>query len=248
MKIISWNVNGIRSWLKKIKFQQFIKNYEPDILCLNEIKASNPINALDFYIYKYRYWNISKKKGYAGTCIFSKLEPLSVEKSPFDEEGRLLCLEFEDYYLINLYVPNSGQELKRLKYRTEKWDEELRNYIKKKDKAVIIVGDMNVAHKEIDLARPKSNLHTAGYTMEERNSFEKLLNIGLIDTYRLLHQETKDKYTYWSYRFKCREKNLGWRIDYALISNNLKDKIVKSEILENELGSDHCPILCELKI
>ena len=185
-----------------------------------------------------------KKKGYAGTCILSNIKPLSIEKSPFDDEGRLLCLEFEEYYLINLYVPNAGQDLKRIKYRVEEWDVKLRKYIKSKTKPVIVVGDLNVAHKEIDIARPKTNLRTPGYTIEERSSFDKLLGIGLIDTYRYIHPK-EIKYSYWSYRFKCREKNLGWRIDYALVPEKMKSKIKRSEILDDEIGSDHCPILLD---
>lgn len=248
MKIISWNPNGIRALLKKIRLDKFIEEYKPDILCFNEIKGSAAISNIYLQsLFKHQYWNISKaKKGYAGTVVFSKIKPINVIKSPFDEEGRLICLEFDNYYVINVYVPNAGAELKRLKYRVEEWDEKLREFILSLKKPVIIVGDFNVARTEKDLARPKNNLRTAGYTKEERESFEKTLSLGLMDTYRELYPN-EIKYSYWSYRFRCREKNLGWRIDYCLISNELKDKIIKSEILDKEIGSDHCPILLELK-
>ena len=248
VKIISWNPNGIRALFKKIDMNSFLKNHEPDILCFNEIKASNQVNTIYMQMmFKYQYWNISKaKKGYAGTVTFSKIKPLSVDKSPFDEEGRLICLEFEEYYVLNLYVPNSGQGLKRLKYRVEEWDVKLREYIGKLKKPVVIVGDMNVAHQAIDLARPKTNLLTAGYTIEERENFQKLLDMGFIDTFRNKNPETI-KYSYWSYRFKCRERGIGWRLDYGLVSEKLKDKIEEVEIMD-QTGSDHNPILLVISL
>lgn len=251
MKIISWNVNGLRALSRNISIENFVKKYNPDIICFNEIKSSTQTNTLLFNIlgYKEQYWNISTKKGYAGTVIFSKVKGIKIEKSPFDKEGRLICVEFPKFYLINLYVPNSGAQLKRLKYRTEEWDKELRKYIKdkQKNKEVIVVGDLNVARTEKDLARPKTNLKTAGYTLEERESFETTLKeLELKDTFRELNPETI-KYTYWSYRCKCREKNLGWRLDYALVSKKMFKNIKKSEIMDKEVGSDHCPILLELK-
>lgn len=247
MKIISWNPNGIRALMKKVNIDSFIKEHDPDILCFNEIKASAPSNVIIFQLnFKYQYWNVSKaRKGYAGTMVACKKKPLSVDKSPFDNEGRMICLEFKDYYVINLYVPNSGSELKRLKYRVEEWDIKLREYVKKLDKPIIMVGDFNVAHKEIDLARPKTNKKTAGFTNEERESFQKLLDMGFIDTYRKFEPE-KVKYSYWSYRFRCREKGLGWRIDYGLVSKKLEDKIEEVDILDKQMGSDHCPILLKM--
>ena len=248
MKIISWNPNGIRALIKKIKLTEFIKKYKPYILCFNEIKASAAISSIPLQLeFRHQYWNISEKKGYAGTCVLSKIKPLNVIKSPFDKEGRLICLEFEEYFVINVYVPNSGQELKRLGYRVHQWDFALREFVSKLEKPVILVGDMNVARTSIDLARPRQNTKTSGFTIEERESFEKLLKeCKLIDTFRYLHPNVV-KYTYWGYRFRCREKNLGWRIDYGLVSEKIKDKIVRSEILDKELGSDHAPIVLELK-
>jgi len=242
VKIISWNPNGIRALMKKINMNKFINDNKPDILCFNEIKASEPINTIYLHLhYKYQYWNISKRKGYAGTVTFSLIKPLSVDKSPFDDEGRLICLEFDKYYVINVYVPNSGAKLARLKYRTEVWDIKLREYISKLKKPVIIVGDLNVAHHEIDIARPKTNLRTAGYTIEERKSFQKLLDMGFIDTYRSKNPD-EVKYSYWSYRTRGRERNVGWRIDYGLVSKDLEDKIEEVNILDKEMGSDHCPV------
>ena len=194
-------------------------------------------------MYPYQYWNISKaRKGYSGTVVFSKVKPLSVEKSPFDNEGRLINVEYEDFNLINLYVPNSGQELKRLEYRVNEWDEKLREYIKGQKKPVIVVGDMNVARYEIDLARPKTNTRSSGFTKEERESFEKTLELGLVDTFRHFHPE-EVKYSYWGYRFRCREKNLGWRIDYFLVSKELMKNITESDIMADQIGSDHAPII-----
>ena len=247
MKIISWNPNGIRALMKKISIKDFIKKYQPDILCFNEIKASTPISNIYLQLeFKNQYWNVSKaKKGYAGTVVLSKIKPINVIKSPFDDEGRLICLEFEEYYLINVYVANAGQDLKRLDYRIGVWDVKLREFVSKLDKPVIIMGDMNVAHKEIDIARPKYNLRTPGFTIEERESYKKLLDLGFVDTFRHFYPTTI-KYTYWGYRFKCREKNIGWRIDAALVNKDLMNKVVSSEILDEEVGSDHCPIVLEL--
>lgn len=248
MKIISWNPNGIRALMKKINISDFIKKYKPDILCFNEIKASAPVSTIPLQLaFKHQYWNISEKKGYAGTVVFSKIKPLNVIKSPFDKEGRLICLEFEEYFVINVYVPNSGQELKRLEYRVNVWDRFLREFISKLEKPVILVGDMNVARTEIDLARPRQNRMSSGFTKEERESFELLLKeCKLVDTFRHFHPE-EVKYTYWGYRFRCREKNLGWRIDHGLVSENFVKNVMRSEILDEELGSDHCCILLELK-
>ena len=248
MKILSWNPNGIRALMKKISIKDFIKKYKPDIICFNEIKASAPLPNIYLQLeFKNQYWNVSKaRKGYAGTAVLSKIKPLNVIKSPFDDEGRLICLEFEEYFLINVYVVNAGQGLKRLYHRISDWDVKLREFISKLEKPVILMGDMNVAHKEIDIARPKSNLQTPGFTKEERVSYQKLLDMGLVDTFRHFYPNVV-KYTYWGYRFRCREKNIGWRIDAALVDKNIMDKVVSSEILDDEKGSDHCPIMLELK-
>ena len=244
MKIIYWNVNGIRAVQRRINFNKFLTEQNADIMCLGEIKASKTENNMHFQMmYPHQYWNISKaRKGYSGTVVFSKVKPISVEKSPFDNEGRLINLEYEDFNLINLYVPNSGQELKRLEYRVNEWDEKLREYIKAQKKPVIVVGDMNVARYEIDLARPKSNTRSSGFTKEERESFEKTLELGLVDTFRHFHPE-EVKYSYWGYRFRCREKNLGWRIDYFLVSKEMMKNVRESNILADQMGSDHAPII-----
>ena len=244
MKIIYWNVNGIRAVQRRINFNKFLTDNNADIMCLGEIKASKTENNMHLQMmYPHQYWNISKaKKGYSGTVVLSKIKPLSVEKSPFDEEGRLINLEFDNFNLINLYVPNSGQELKRLEYRVNEWDKKLREYINSQKKPVIVVGDMNVARYEIDLARPKSNRRSSGFTKEERESFEKTLDLGLVDTFRHFHPD-EVKYSYWGYRFKCREKNLGWRIDYFLVSKELMKDVRESDIMTEQVGSDHAPII-----
>jgi exodeoxyribonuclease-3 len=245
MKIISWNVNGLRAIMKK-NFSKFLKEHNPDILCLQEIKTNQPQSFLNLD-YKI-YWNFAEKKGYSGTAVFTKKEPLSVEHALSDKEGRVLTLEFENFFLVNVYVPNSGRELKRLDYR-EKWDKKFRNYLEKlkEDKPVICCGDFNVAHQEIDLANPKSNYNkTAGYTQTEIDDFTKLLDKGFIDIFREKNPE-KVKYTYWSYMHNAREKNIGWRIDYFIISPKIKSKVKDTEILTEVMGSDHCPIYLILK-
>lgn len=258
-KIISWNVNGIRSLHKKGEFKKLIDKNNPDVICLSETKLSCPYVTIqeqlkkDIKGYKYRYFSpCLARKGYAGTMTFSKRKPLSViygiGNKELDNEGRVITLEFKDFYLVNVYTPNSGRELKRLKYRTEEWDPAFRKFIKKLDskKTAIVSGDLNVAHKEIDLHNPKGNKKSAGFTDEERNSFELLLNkVKLIDTFRYFYPDKTDIYSYWTYMAKARQKNKGWRIDYFLISKKSIDWIKKADILTLQMGSDHAPVLIE---
>jgi len=247
MKIISWNVNGIKAVMKK-GFIDFIKKQNPDVLFLQEIKAgekdfSNLKKSLDYNF----YINEAEKKGYAGTAVFYKLKPLKITSGignkKYDKEGRVITLEFPNFFLINVYVPNSGRGLSRLDYR-KNWDKAFLTYLKKlkKKKPLIVGGDFNVAHEEIDLARPKQNYNkTAGYTQVEIDGFEKILKIGLVDTFRKLNKN-KIAYTYWSYRFNARAKNIGWRLDYFLVSEEIMEKIKDSLIFSEIKGSDHCPI------
>jgi exodeoxyribonuclease-3 len=264
MKIIAWNINGIRSLMKENYLYKLIEEEKPSIICFGETKVSCPFvdvqKELEEKIksYKHRYWSPCKLKGgYSGTAIFSKKEPISVsfglkdkDDKELDEEGRVICLEFEKFYLLHCYTPNSGIELGRLEYRTKIWDPAFRNYIIKlqKKKPTIVCGDLNVAHNEIDLKNPKTNKKTAGFTNEERESFSKLLNdASLVDTYRKINPEGTD-YSYWSYRFNSRNKNVGWRIDYFLINEKYIKNIKKSLILTEILGSDHAPIKLEFKL
>jgi len=245
MKLISWNVNGIRACVSK-NFMDFFNEVDADIFCLQETKLQE--NQIDLQLEGYfQYWNYAKKKGYSGTAIFTKKEPLSVTYGinieEHDQEGRVITLEFEDFYMVTVYTPNSQSELKRLDYRM-KWEDDFRSYLKKLDerKPVIVCGDLNVAHKEIDLKNPKTNRKNAGFTDEERNKFTELLNEGFIDTFRYFYPEEANIYSWWSYRFKAREKNAGWRIDYFCISEKLKERLVSAKIHTDVLGSDHCPV------
>ena len=249
MKIISWNVNGIRAVMTK-GFKEFIAIQDPDIICLQEIKATS--EDFDFSQFGMKYYiNSAEKKGYSGTAILTKTEPINVSYGlgieEHDREGRITTAEFKDFYLISAYIPNSQRELKRLSYRLE-FDKALHSYMNrlKEKKGVILTGDLNVAHKEIDIKNPKSNERNAGFTREERDDFSSLLSYGYIDTFRYFHPEERDAYTWWSYMFKAREKNTGWRIDYFVASENMKDHLIDSKILNNILGSDHCPIELEL--
>lgn len=259
MKFISWNVNGIRASFKN-GFLDFFKNENPDILCLQEIKAQEetyPKELKNIKGYNF-YMNSAEKKGYSGTAIYSKVKPLNIIydlKTPeLDKEGRVITLEFENFYLINVYTPNSGRDLKRLEFR-KIWDKKFLQYVKKleKSKPVIISGDLNVAHTEIDLKNPQSNKTTktkpgnAGFTDTERNNFSKFLNSGLIDTFRYLYP-TEIKYSWWSYMFNARKNNSGWRIDYFCISSILKDSLEDAFMLSNVFGSDHCPIGIKINI
>ena len=249
MKLVSWNVNGIRAVLTK-GFEDFFKNVNADIFCIQETKCQEGQVELEFEGYQ-SFWNSAEKKGYSGTAIFTKIKPLSVKFGigieEHDKEGRVITLEFKDFYMVNIYTPNSKRELERLDYR-QIWEDEIRKYLLNlnKTKPVIMCGDLNVAHKEIDLKNPKTNTHNAGFTLEERNKMTELLNSGFIDTFRYLYPDKTDCYTWWSYMRKAREKNVGWRIDYFIVSDSIKDKIKEANIYQEIIGSDHCPIGLEI--
>jgi len=250
MTIISWNVNGIRAVLKK-GFLDFINDFNPDIICIQETKAHPEQVDLDLDNYKYKYWNSATKKGYSGTAIFSKIKPISVQNDmnieKHDDEGRVICMELKNYFLVTVYTPNSKRDLSRLDYRAKEWDRDFLIYLKEleKIKPIIFCGDLNVAHKEIDLKNPKTNKRNAGFTDEERLGFDNYINSGFLDTFRMYNKEP-NHYTWWSYMFNSRAKNVGWRIDYFCISEILKKKITKSIILPEIMGSDHAPILIEI--
>ncbi len=245
MKLISWNVNGIRAVLKK-GFLDFVKKFAPDVLCLQEIKAPGKEFSLNIEGYN-EYWNNAKKPGYAGVCVLTKTKPIEVQKGmgipKHDDEGRLITLEFPQFYLINVYVPNSQRELERLPYRTKEWDVDFLKHLKnvEKKKPVIFCGDMNVAHKEIDLTYPEANVKNHGFTPQEREGFDRIMKAGFIDTFREFHKEG-GHYTWWSQMNNCRKRNIGWRIDYFCISQQLRAKLKDSFILKEVLGSDHCPV------
>ena len=251
MKLVSWNVNGIRAVLTK-GFEDFFKSVNADIFCIQETKCQEGQVELEFDGYE-SYWNSAEKKGYSGTAIFTKIKPISVKYGigieEHDKEGRVITLEFKDFYMVNIYTPNSKRELERLDYR-QIWEDEIRKYLLNlnKTKPVIMCGDLNVAHKEIDLKNPKTNTHNAGFTIEERNKMTELLNAGFVDTFRYLYPDKIDCYTWWSYMRKAREKNVGWRIDYFIVSESLKDKIEDANIYQDIMGSEHCPIGLEIKI
>lgn len=250
MKFISWNVNGIRACMGK-GFMDFFNAIDADIFCLQETKMQEGQLILDLPGY-YQYWNYAEKKGYSGTALFTKKEPLSVTYGlgieEHDKEGRVITAEFEDFYFITVYVPNSQDELKRLDYRM-KWEDDFLQYVKKleKKKPVIYCGDLNVAHKEIDLKNPKTNHHNAGFTDEERGKMTTALESGLIDTFRFFYPDMEQIYSWWSYRFRSREKNAGWRIDYFICSEGLKERLLDAKIHTEIFGSDHCPIELDLK-
>ncbi len=246
MKLVSFNVNGIRACIKK-GFYDFFKEIDADIFSIQETKMQEGQEEIESSGY-YQYWNSAIKKGYSGTLVFTKEKPISVSKEMSIEEGRVLTLEYENFYLVNVYSPNSKRELLRLSERIS-WEEDFRNYLINLDKIkpVIICGDMNVAHREIDLKNPKTNTRNAGFTIEEREEFSKLLDSGFIDTFRYLYPNKEHMYTWWSYMRKARENNAGWRIDYFLVSDRLKEKIEDSIIYSDVLGSDHCPIGLNLK-
>ena len=250
MKIISWNVNGIRAAIKK-GFYDFVKKSNPDIICLQETKANKEQVELILPDYPYQYWNSADKKGYSGTAIFSKIEPLNVKDGigieHHDNEGRVITLEFETYFLITVYTPNSKRELLRLEYRIE-WDNDFLNYVRELDKIkpVIFCGDLNVAHTELDLRRPKNNHSNPGFTDEERQGFTNIVDTGFIDTFREFTKEG-GHYTWWSYMFQARLKDIGWRIDYFCISERIKKKLKNSTILKDIMGSDHCPVMIEIE-
>lgn len=245
MKLISWNVNGLRACVQK-GFLEFFKEIDADIFCIQESKLQQ--GQIDLQLEGYnQYWNYAEKKGYSGTAIFTKEKPLSVSYGinieEHDKEGRVITLEFEKFYMITVYTPNSQQALARLEYRM-KWEDDFQSYLKalEKNKPLIVCGDLNVAHKEIDLKNPKSNRKNAGFTDEEREKFTKLMESGFIDTYRYFNPDKEGVYSWWSYRFNARKNNAGWRIDYFCVSQVLKDKLLSAEIHCDVLGSDHCPV------
>ena len=245
MKLISWNVNGIRACVGK-GFLDYFKEADADVFCIQETKMQAGQLELDLEGYE-QYWNYAQRKGYSGTAIFTKKKPLSVSYGigieEHDTEGRVITLEFEDFYMITFYTPNSQNELARLDYRME-WEDAFLSYLKKleENKPVIICGDLNVAHQEIDLKNPKTNRKNAGFTDEERSKFQTLLDNGFIDTFRYFYPDQTGIYSWWSYRFQARAKNAGWRIDYFLVSDSLKDRLTDAKIHTDVMGSDHCPV------
>ena len=245
MKFVSWNVNGLRACVQK-GFGDFLKDVDADFFCIQESKLQAGQIDLDLPGY-HQYWNYAEKKGYSGTAIFAKQEPmnviLGVGVPELDTEGRLITLEYPDFYMITCYTPNAQDKLKRIDHRL-KWDEAFREHLKKLDqtKPVIVCGDLNVAHQEIDLKNPKTNRGNAGFSDEERGSFTETLGAGFTDTFRHLYPDTVDAYSWWSYRFNAREKNVGWRIDYFLVSDRIADKIQDATIYKDIYGSDHCPV------
>ena len=261
IKIIAWNINGIRSLMKNNNLYNLIEKEKPNIICFGETKISCPFLDVETELkkkikgYKYRYWSpCLVKNGYSGTAVFCKKEPIKVTygigSSELDQEGRVIVLEYKTYFLVHVYTPNSGRGLVRLDYRVNKWDKVFRNYIKNlnKTKPVVLCGDLNVANEEIDIHNPKGNTKNAGFTKEERDSFKKLLSKAkMIDTYRHLNKD-KIEYSYWSYMHKSREQNKGWRIDYFLVSNKIINNVVKSEILTKVKGSDHAPVMLKMKV
>lgn len=245
MKLISWNVNGIRACVEK-GFLDFFKEVDADVFCLQETKLQEGQIALDLPGY-YQYWNYAEKKGYSGTAIFTKKEPLQVTYGigveEHDKEGRVITAEFEDFFVVTVYTPNAQRELTRLEYRMQ-WEEAFLAYLKKLEekKPVVFCGDLNVAHKEIDLKNPKTNHHNAGFTDEERACFDKVIESGFIDTYRYFYPDKEGVYSWWSYMFQARAKNAGWRIDYFVVSESLKENLKGADIHTQVLGSDHCPV------
>lgn len=245
MKLISWNVNGIRACLTK-GFEERFQELDADIFCLQETKCQQGQVKLELPGY-YQYWNYANRKGYSGTAIFTKKEPISVFNGmgieEHDKEGRVITLEFEDFYMVTVYTPNSQSELRRLEYRMQ-WEKDFLSYLLnlQEKKPVIICGDLNVAHKDIDLKNPKTNRNNPGFTDEERACFSTMLESGFVDTFRYFYPELEGAYSWWSYRFKAREKNAGWRIDYFLVSPSLETKLDDAKIHSEILGSDHCPV------
>lgn len=250
MKLISWNVNGLRACVQK-GFLEYFKRVDADIFCIQESKLQEGQIDLELEGY-HQYWNYAEKKGYSGVAVFSKIEPISVSyginKEEHDREGRVITLEFDDFYFVTVYTPNSQQELARLDYRMQ-WEDEFRSYLKALDgkKPVVVSGDMNVAHKEIDLKNPASNRRNAGFTDEERNKFTEFLGAGFIDTYRYFNPDKEGVYSWWSYRFNARANNAGWRIDYFCVSERLADRLVSADIHTEVQGSDHCPVELVMK-
>ena len=251
MKLISWNVNGLRAvWNKG--FENIFKELAADIFCIQETKMQEGQLDISFKGYE-QIFNSEEKKGYSGTAIFTRVAPISMSKGIgidiYDTEGRVITLEFEKFYLVNCYTPNAQRELTRLEYRMN-WEDAFRKYLKDLDskKPVILCGDLNVAHNEIDLKNPKTNRGNAGFTDEEREKFTKLLESGFVDSFRYLYPDKTDSYSWWSYMGRAREKNIGWRIDYFVVSNKLKDKIQEAKIHSNIAGSDHCPVELDIAL
>ena len=255
MKLVSWNVNGLRAAITK-GFTQFFKDIEADIFCIQETKMQEEQldeNIMAIFKGYNTYWNSAEKKGYSGTAVITKNKPVSVTYGigieEHDKEGRVITLEFDKFYMVNCYTPNSKRELERLDYRMT-WEDCFRQYLVElnKKKPVIMCGDLNVAHKEIDLKNPKTNRRNAGFTDEERNKMTELLESGFTDSFRYIYPDKTEAYTWWSYMFKAREKNVGWRIDYFIVSDSIKEKIKDSYIYPEILGSDHCPVGLEIEI
>ena len=250
MKLISWNVNGLRACVQK-GFSDFFNSVDADIFCIQESKMQAGQLNLEFPGY-FQYWNYADKKGYSGTAVFTRIKPLSVRYGMgidiHDHEGRVIALEYPDFWFVCVYTPNSQDELRRLTYRMT-WEDDFRVYLKSLENShpVIVCGDMNVAHNEIDIKNPSSNHHNAGFTDEERGKMTELLDAGLIDTFRYFYPDTRDAYSWWSYRFKARERNSGWRIDYFLVSETLKTRLKNAAILSDVYGSDHCPVMLEIE-
>lgn len=251
MKLISWNVNGLRACVNK-GFMDFFQKIDADFFCVQETKLQEGQISLDMPGY-YDYWNYAEKKGYSGTAIFTRHKPLRVQYGigveEHDHEGRVITLEYEKFYMITVYTPNSQDELRRLSYRM-RWEDDFRHYLKEleKTKPVIFCGDLNVAHQEIDLKNPKTNRKNAGFTDEERNKFSVLMENGFIDTFRYFYPDLEGAYSWWSYRFHAREKNTGWRIDYFVVSEGLRDHLKGASIHPEVLGSDHCPVELDVEI
>jgi exodeoxyribonuclease-3 len=245
MKLISWNVNGIRACVGK-GFLDFFNEISAEIFCIQETKLQQGQIDLDLEGY-HQYWNYAEKKGYSGTAVFSKVEPISVQYGldieEHDKEGRVITLEYDEFYLVNVYTPNSQRELARLVYRM-KWEEDFLDHLKKLEnkKPVILCGDLNVAHNEIDLKNPSTNRKNAGFSDEEREKMSTLLESGFVDTFRYFYPDREDAYTWWSYMRQARDRNVGWRIDYFVVSESLKDRLKSADIHPNVLGSDHCPV------
>ncbi|QCJ42998.1 exodeoxyribonuclease III [Bacillus sp. S3] len=250
MKLVSWNVNGLRACVKK-GFLDYFQEVDADIFCVQETKLQEGQISLELDGY-YQYWNYAMKKGYSGTAVFTKNEPLSVKygvgTDESEEEGRILTLEFSDFFLVNVYTPNSQRDLARISYRLD-WEDRMLEHLKalNEQKSVVLCGDLNVAHREIDLRNPKSNVGNSGFTVEERGKMTDLLKAGFVDSYRHFYPNQEGAYTWWSYMMKVRERNIGWRIDYFIVSESLRERIKNADIHCNVMGSDHCPIVLELQ-
>lgn len=250
MKLVSWNVNGLRACVNK-GFLDYFHEVDADIFCVQETKLQEGQIQLDLDGY-HQYWNYAEKKGYSGTAVFTRIEPISVKyglgADESEQEGRILTLEFADFHLVNVYTPNSQRDLARLGYRLE-WEERILHYLQELDavKPVVLCGDLNVAHKEIDLRNPKSNVGNSGFTDEERGKMSQLLTSGFIDTYRHFYPDKEGAYTWWSYMNKVRERNIGWRIDYFIVSETFRDRLISADIHCDIMGSDHCPVVLEIQ-